>query len=135
MKIFIKIACLLLCISVKAQTVPDYTPSNGYWVAVSNIKVKNEATFQCYNDQNVLIHEEKITGRRSRLKKARTFLYFKQLLEKALAAQTPGDAPETKVLIDNDKIKVTEYTSQPGQEVCGQGQHTHADHTTILLTD
>jgi hypothetical protein len=40
-----------------------------------------------------------------------------------------------KVLIDNDKIRVTEYTSAPGEEVCGKGMHTHADHATILLND
>jgi hypothetical protein len=49
----------------------------------------------------------------------------------AMASQ----AQTTKVLIDNDKIKVTEYTSQPGQDVCGKGQHTHGDHATVLLTD
>ena len=49
----------------------------------------------------------------------------------AIASQ----AQTTKVLIDNDKIKVTEYTSQPGEDVCGKGQHTHGDHATILLTD
>jgi len=44
-------------------------------------------------------------------------------------------AQTSKVLIDNDKVKITEYISQPGEDVCGKGRHTHADHVTILLTD
>lgn len=44
-------------------------------------------------------------------------------------------AQESKVLIDNDKIKVTEYISQPGKDVCGTGKHSHVDHATILLSD
>lgn len=44
-------------------------------------------------------------------------------------------AQEKKVLIDNAKIKVTEYVSQPGQDVCGSGKHSHGDHVTILLTN
>lgn len=42
---------------------------------------------------------------------------------------------QEKVLVDNAKIKVTEYISQPGQDVCGPGKHTHKEHLTILLTD
>lgn len=44
-------------------------------------------------------------------------------------------AQTSKVIIDNDKIKVTEYLSKPGEDVCGKGMHSHADHLTILLTD
>ncbi|MFT3823945.1 MAG: hypothetical protein QM731_08490 [Chitinophagaceae bacterium] len=40
-----------------------------------------------------------------------------------------------KVKLDNAKVKITEYISQPGQDVCGPGKHTHKDHVTILLTD
>lgn len=46
-----------------------------------------------------------------------------------------SSAQTSKVLIDNEKVRVTEYLSEPGQEVCGKGQHTHTDHLTILLTD
>jgi len=40
-----------------------------------------------------------------------------------------------KVILENDKLKVTEYTSTPGKDVCGKGKHTHAPHLSILLTD
>lgn len=40
-----------------------------------------------------------------------------------------------QVLVDNDKVKVTEYTGDPTGAVCGSGLHQHGPHLTILLTD
>ena len=40
-----------------------------------------------------------------------------------------------KVILENDKLKVTEYSSTPGKDICGKGKHTHAPHLSILLTD
>jgi len=40
-----------------------------------------------------------------------------------------------RVILENDKLKVTEYTSTPGKDVCGKGKHYHAPHLSILLTD
>lgn len=40
-----------------------------------------------------------------------------------------------KVILENDKVKVTEYVSNPGKDVCGKGKHTHAPHLSILFTD
>ena len=40
-----------------------------------------------------------------------------------------------KVILENDKLRVTEYISTPGKDVCGKGKHTHAPHLSILLTD
>ena len=40
-----------------------------------------------------------------------------------------------KIILENDKIKVTEYVSNPGKDICGKGKHTHAPHLSILLTD
>jgi hypothetical protein len=40
-----------------------------------------------------------------------------------------------KVILENEKVKVTEYASTPGKDVCGKGKHSHAPHLSILLTD
>lgn len=40
-----------------------------------------------------------------------------------------------KVILENDKLKVTEYSSTPGKDICGKGKHSHAPHLSILLTD
>lgn len=39
------------------------------------------------------------------------------------------------VLFENDKLKVTEYISSPGKDVCGNGKHSHRPHLDIALTD
>ena len=44
-------------------------------------------------------------------------------------------AQESKVIVDNDKIKITQFTSNPGGDVCGAGMHSHHDHGNILMTD
>jgi hypothetical protein len=46
---------------------------------------------------------------------------------------TPTDT--IKVILENDKIKLTEYVSTPGKDVCGKGKHTHPAHLSIFLTD
>lgn len=57
----------------------------------------------------------------------------------ALAANCqsrPNHPADTiKVVLENDKLKVTEYISTPGKDVCGKGKHSHPAHLTILLTD
>ena len=39
------------------------------------------------------------------------------------------------LLLENDKMKVTEYISNPGKDACGLGIHDHNPHLTVLLTD
>jgi hypothetical protein len=43
--------------------------------------------------------------------------------------------PTSKIIIDNGRVKVTEYESQPGKDVCGLGSHAHPAHLTVLLTE
>lgn len=40
-----------------------------------------------------------------------------------------------EVILDNEKVKVVEYQSQPKYDVCGFGQHSHPEHLTVFLTD
>lgn len=40
-----------------------------------------------------------------------------------------------QVILENDKVRVTEYISNPGKDICGKGQHTHGPHLSVLLTD
>src|SRR6185312_8626468 len=46
---------------------------------------------------------------------------------------TPIDT--IRIILENDKIKLTEYVSTPGKDVCGKGRHTHPAHLSIFLTD
>ena len=40
-----------------------------------------------------------------------------------------------KVILENGKLKVIEYFSNPRGDVCGLGMHYHAPHLTVALTD
>ncbi len=53
-------------------------------------------------------------------------------LTKLVMAQSTK--PAQKVVMENDKVKVTEYISKPGGDVCGEGIHSHPAHLTVLLT-
>jgi hypothetical protein len=39
-----------------------------------------------------------------------------------------------RVVLNNDKVRVLEYSAEPGMGVCGVGIHSHPAHVTVLLT-
>lgn len=43
------------------------------------------------------------------------------------------DAIQT--VLENNHLKVIEYASMPGKDICGKGRHSHPPHLSILLTD
>ena len=49
--------------------------------------------------------------------------------------QKQQDIYAQHIVLENDKIKVSEYTSIPGGDVCGEGRHSHPPHLNVLLTD
>ena len=42
-------------------------------------------------------------------------------------------AQESKVILENDKVRVSEYTAKPHEGVCGVGMHSHPAHLTVIL--
>lgn len=48
------------------------------------------------------------------------------------AAKT--DPRNYRVVLENDKVRVLDYVSQPGSGVCGVGRHWHPAHVTVQLT-
>ena len=42
---------------------------------------------------------------------------------------------ESKVILENDKVKVTEFLSSPGEDACGSGKHSHNERLVIAVTD
>ena len=41
----------------------------------------------------------------------------------------------SKVVLENDKVKVTEFLSLPGGGACGKGKHSHKERLVIAITD
>lgn len=46
-----------------------------------------------------------------------------------------SDKEAVKVILENDKVKVTEFVSIPGGDACGEGKHTHNPRLVIAVTD
>lgn len=44
------------------------------------------------------------------------------------------DPRSYKVVLENDRVRVLEYSSRPGMGVCGKGLHYHPAHVTVTLT-
>jgi hypothetical protein len=44
-----------------------------------------------------------------------------------------ADAAESRVVLENDQLRVVEYVAQPGQDVCGEGVHSHPAHLTVIV--
>ena len=40
-----------------------------------------------------------------------------------------------QTVLENNHLKVIEYASMPGKDICGKGRHSHTPHLSILLTD
>lgn len=55
------------------------------------------------------------------------------IIVKSQTINVPRDT--IQLLLENDEMKVTEFVSNPGKDVCGLGKHDHNPHLTILLTD
>jgi beta-alanine degradation protein BauB len=39
-----------------------------------------------------------------------------------------------RVVLENDNVRVLEFTGRPGMGVCGSGLHSHPAHLTVLLS-
>lgn len=63
------------------------------------------------------------------------FLMVAMVFVLATDAQNTFTTTGQKVIVDNDKIKVTEYNGMPDKDVCGIGKHDHPAHLTIVLSD
>ncbi|HUD71323.1 MAG TPA: hypothetical protein VMQ62_05110 [Dongiaceae bacterium] len=53
-------------------------------------------------------------------------------------AARAGHAPATpaqaeRVVLENPRVRVLEYTSEPGGGVCGAGEHSHPAHLTVVM--
>jgi quercetin dioxygenase-like cupin family protein len=40
-----------------------------------------------------------------------------------------------RVVLENENVRVLEFVSRPGQELCGVGKHSHPAHLTVALSD
>ncbi len=58
-----------------------------------------------------------------------------QLGTAGAVAQDPARVmPRTyRVVLENDRVRVLEFTSRPGMGICGEGMHSHPARLTIVM--
>jgi len=40
-----------------------------------------------------------------------------------------------RVVLENDRVRVLEFTGRPGMGICGESMHSHPPHVTVVLED
>lgn len=57
------------------------------------------------------------------------------LMGKSLSQSGNSGKDAAQVILENDKVKVTEFVSAPGADACGKGKHSHNERLVIAITD
>ena len=72
-------------ITPMASGVPKYVSDKGYWVVEGNIHNKQEHTVHFYNNEDLKVYQETITGK-LKLNRRKTLMYMKRMLDAAVVA-------------------------------------------------
>jgi len=68
-----------------ASVIPKYVSDKGYWVVEGNIHKKEEHTVHFYNNDDLKIYQQTITGK-LKLNKRKTLMHIKRMLDTAVLA-------------------------------------------------
>jgi hypothetical protein len=72
--------------AVHAQSRPNDLPEKGFYVLINNKDSVNATTVQFYNDEQQLIYEEKVSGKKLNLDRKKVRRSLNSCLSKALLA-------------------------------------------------
>ena len=68
-----------------ASVIPKYVSDKGYWVVDGNIHNKQERTIHFYNNDDLKVYQETITGK-LKLNRRKTLMHMKRMLDAAVIA-------------------------------------------------
>jgi hypothetical protein len=68
-----------------ATVIPKYVSDKGYWVVEGNIHNKQEYTIHFYNNDDLKVYQQTITGR-LKLNRRKTLMHIKRMLDTAVVA-------------------------------------------------
>jgi len=94
---------LMPALAVHAQAKLNDLPEKGFYVLISNKDSVNATTVQFYNDEEQLIYEEKVHGKKLNLSRKKVRLSLNSCLSKALLAWNY----KKEVLLDKNWVAVT----------------------------
>jgi hypothetical protein len=81
---------------------PKWVSPNGYWVVESNIKTPLSSIIYFYNNDNQVIYKEKLDGVRINIKKRKTLMGLRKILEASVVAWNAKQSPgENRLLVAN----------------------------------
>ena len=72
-----------------AAIIPKYVSDKGYWVVEGNIHNKKENTIHFYNNDDLKVYQQTISGR-LKLNKRKTLMHIKRMLDTAVVAWEQG---------------------------------------------
>lgn len=81
-----------------------WVSDKGYWMIESNIKTPKSSIIYFFNNDNVMIYQEKVQGMRIKTKKQRTLTRLRAALEQAVVAWEKGIKPG-----ENDLLVTTAF--------------------------
>jgi len=85
--VIVVVAFLQLAVpDAKSQSRAACVPNNGYWILVSNLRVKKVTTVQFYTNEHQLIYEEVVRNQKMDMKRLKTLRCLKRGLDSALIA-------------------------------------------------
>lgn len=82
---FILFAAMQLSAQVVGRT-PRWVSTQGYWVAESNKQQPLEHTIRFYNNDDVLVYQEKLSGVKLNLERRKVRMKLKSVLDQAVVA-------------------------------------------------
>jgi hypothetical protein len=68
-----------------ASVIPKYVSDKGFWVVEGNIHNKQEHTIHFYNNDDLQVYQQRITGS-LKLKKRKILMHIKRMLDTAVVA-------------------------------------------------
>lgn len=68
------------------HSTPGWISDKGYWVIESNIKMPDTSVIHFYNNKNLEVYTEKLQGITLNLKKRKTLMGLKKVLDRSLIA-------------------------------------------------
>lgn len=86
----------LVCLAVQAQeepvatstivSTPKWVSEKGFWVVESNVSNRTESIIYFYNNNQVQVYKEVVSDKQLNLKKRKTLMSLKKVLETAVFA-------------------------------------------------
>jgi hypothetical protein len=85
----------------KTSSKPKWVSDKGFWVVESNLKTPQTSTVYFYNNQNDLLYKEQVDGVKLNIKKRKTLIMLKQVLDKSLLQEVAKGEKQNEQLVKN----------------------------------